>query len=269
MAHIRLDDNQIELSAGELRIGTDDDAGVRLEGGPEKGKLAIITVDPRGSATVRRAATGTTALVDGVALGAEPAPLLLRNRIDVTGRQLRFSDDRKAGSTVLTPAFGTSAAAPLAANGDRGGVSRGRPVSLVDGRGYVVPQSGLRIGRDVDCDIVVPGTEVPRHHAEISVTAAGYVHEIRGPLAHVRRGPHNDVVMRDDSIFRLAREVAAPWVRVVRRGHGFDQRDVRRRAAGTWGRNARSDRRRALWWREGDIPGQQMQRPSSRTAARE
>ena len=76
MAHIRLDDKQFELSVGELRIGTDDDAGVRIDGSGEKGILAILTVDPRGTATVRRAATGTTVLVNGGALGAEPARLL-------------------------------------------------------------------------------------------------------------------------------------------------------------------------------------------------
>ena len=41
----------------------------------------------------------------GVVLGAESAPLLHGDRIEVAGRQLRFSDDRKAGSTVVVPAF--------------------------------------------------------------------------------------------------------------------------------------------------------------------
>ena len=72
MAHIRLDDKEIELSVGELRIGTDDDAHVRVDGGAEQGNLAIIAVDPRGTATVRRAMAGATVLVNGVALGAEP-----------------------------------------------------------------------------------------------------------------------------------------------------------------------------------------------------
>src|SRR6188472_4173927 len=104
MAHIRLDDKRIELSVGELRIGTSEEAQVRLGAGPEKGTLAILIVDPRGTVTVRRVATGTTVLVNGVALGAEPATLLHGDRIEVAGRQLRFSDERKAGSTVVLPA---------------------------------------------------------------------------------------------------------------------------------------------------------------------
>jgi hypothetical protein len=175
MAHIRLDDREIELSVGELWIGADDDAVVRFGSAPQKGNLAIIAVDPRGTASVRRATSGVTVLVNGVALGAEPAPLLHGDRIEVAGRQLRFSDDRKAGSTVLMPAFGASA--PAAAAPGRGGigVSGGRLVSLVDGREYAVPAGGLRIGRDAGCDVVVPGTDVSRHHAGLSLGPGGYV----------------------------------------------------------------------------------------------
>jgi pSer/pThr/pTyr-binding forkhead associated (FHA) protein len=275
MAHIRLDDKQIELSVGELTIGTDGDAGVRLDGGAEKGDLAIITVDQRGTATVRRGVTGTAVLVNGVALGAEPAPLLHGDRIEVAGRQLRFSDDRTAGSTVVMPAFGAPAATSPSSGRGRVGVTRGRLVSLVDGREYTVPPSGLRIGRDADCDIVVPGTDVSRNHAAITVGPSGYVvrdlsangvfinsartgdaqplrrgdvirvgteefrfyadeattsspapaagasltepllatlevvnegvskgsrFDVRTPLAHVGRGPHNDVVVTDASV---------------------------------------------------------------------
>src|SRR3954453_6513570 len=134
MAHIRLDDNEIELSVGELRIGTGDDAEVRLDAGPEKGTLAIVIVDPRGTVTVRRVTTGTTILVNGVALGAEPAPLLHGDRIEVAGSRLRFSDGRKAGSTVELPAVGTPAAPPFATGRGCTGASGGRLVSLVDGR---------------------------------------------------------------------------------------------------------------------------------------
>ena len=175
MAHIRLDDKEIELSTGELRIGTGDDAQVRVDVGPEKGTLAIIIVDPSGTATVRRMSAGATILVNGVVLGAEPAPLLHGDRIEVAGRQLRFSDDRKAGSTVVMPALGTPAAQSLALARGRASASGGRLVSLVDGREYAVPAAGLRIGRDAGSDVVVPGTDVSRNHAEISVGVSGYV----------------------------------------------------------------------------------------------
>jgi pSer/pThr/pTyr-binding forkhead associated (FHA) protein len=218
MPHIRLDDNEIELSVGEMRIGTSDDAGVRLDAGPEKGTLAIIIVDPRGTATVRRVSPGATILVNGVALGAEPAPLLHGDRIEVAGRQLRFSDDRKAGSTVVMPAFGKPTAAPVAPPRARVSASGGRLVSLVDGREYVVPAGGLRMGRDAGCDVVIPGNDVSRNHAELSVGPAGYVlrdlsvngvfinNARMGDAQPVRRG---DVIRIGSEEFRFYADVIA------------------------------------------------------------
>jgi pSer/pThr/pTyr-binding forkhead associated (FHA) protein len=219
MPHIRLDDKQIELSVGELRIGTDERSDVRIEGTGEQGKCAIITVDSRGAATVRRGMTSTTVLVNGVALGAEPAPLLHGDRIEVAGRQLRFSDDHKAGSTVLMPALGSSGAPAAAPVRGRAGVSGGRLVSLVDGREYSVPASGLRIGRDAAADVVVPGNDVSRHHAELSVASSGYVlrdlsangvfvNGARAGDAHpLRRG---DVIRIGTEEFRFYAEPAVP-----------------------------------------------------------
>jgi len=175
MPHVRLDDKEIELSTGELRIGNGDEAQVRLDAGPEKGILAIIIVDPRGTATVRRVSTGATILVNGVALGAEPAPLLHGDRIEVAGRQLRFSDESKAGSTVTMPALGAPAVRAVAPDRGRVNASGGRLVSLVDGREYAVPPAGLRIGRDADSDVVVPGNDVSRNHAELTCGSSGYV----------------------------------------------------------------------------------------------
>ncbi|HEV2179559.1 MAG TPA: FHA domain-containing protein [Gemmatimonadaceae bacterium] len=56
---------------------------------------------------------------------------------------------------------------------DRG--TGGRLVSLVDGREYVVPDSGLVVGRDPTCDVVVPTGEVSRKHAVIAAAAGGYM----------------------------------------------------------------------------------------------
>ncbi|MGH7649202.1 MAG: FHA domain-containing protein, partial [Gemmatimonadaceae bacterium] len=47
-------------------------------------------------------------------------------------------------------------------------------MSLVDGREYVVPESGLVLGRDPTCDVVVPTGEVSRKHAVITAGSDGY-----------------------------------------------------------------------------------------------
>ena len=208
MAHLRLDDQKIELSVGELWIGGDGDAGVRFGAAAEKGTLAIITVDPRGAASVRRATSGASVLVNGVALGAEPAPLLHGDRIEVAGRQLRFSDDRKAGSTTVVPAFEARVDTAATPTRRRAATSGGRLVSLVDGREYHVPSTGLQIGRDATCDVVVPGTDVSRRHAEVSLGPAGYVlRDFSANGVHVNAARTGDAhPLRRGDIIRIGAE---------------------------------------------------------------
>jgi FHA domain len=192
MPHIRLDDNEIELSVGELRIGTGDEAQVRLDAGPEKGILAIIIVDPRGTATVRRQSTGTTILVNGVALGAEPAPLLHGDRIEVAGRQLRFSDESKAGSTVLLPALAAPAALVVAPN--RGRVNASRRRARVSANGVFV--NGARIGEAQSLrrgDVIRIGTEEFRFYADRAADAP-----VMAPLSEAAASA-GEVVSREAS----------------------------------------------------------------------
>jgi pSer/pThr/pTyr-binding forkhead associated (FHA) protein len=47
-------------------------------------------------------------------------------------------------------------------------------VSLVDGKEYTVPSSGVVIGRDAGCDVVIGKNEVSRRHAEVAPTDQGY-----------------------------------------------------------------------------------------------
>src|SRR2546425_6228774 len=51
----------------------------------------------------------------------------------------------------------------------------GRVVSLTDGREYAIAGISLVFGRDASCDVVVPGKDVSRRHAEIVQTPKGYL----------------------------------------------------------------------------------------------
>src|SRR5213076_3612194 len=55
------------------------------------------------------------------------------------------------------------------------GVTGGRVVSLTDGREYVITGASLVFGREAGSDVVVPGKDVSRRHAEIVQTAQGYL----------------------------------------------------------------------------------------------
>ena len=48
-------------------------------------------------------------------------------------------------------------------------------ISLVDGREYVIPATGVVFGRDPSCDMVVGSTEVSRRHASLSPSPEGYL----------------------------------------------------------------------------------------------
>jgi pSer/pThr/pTyr-binding forkhead associated (FHA) protein len=172
MPYIQLDGQQYPLIAGENAVGGNEGARIRLAGNGNGGALATLDVGADGSTVVRRLDGSVT--VNGVSLGAEPAPLLHGDKIDIAGRELFFGDDRRAGNTQfvqpvrLPESVSHGAGKPTAATG-------GRVISLVDGREYVIPAAGVVFGRDPSCDIVVGSTEVSRRHASLIPSPEGYL----------------------------------------------------------------------------------------------
>jgi pSer/pThr/pTyr-binding forkhead associated (FHA) protein len=115
--------------------------------------------------------------VNGVTLGAEPTPLMHGDKVEVAGIELRFADDKKGGATQFVSAGDLAAmvGAKRAGAARATAASGGRLVSLVDGKEYLVADSGLVLGRDASCDVVVGQHEVSRRHAEIAPGDQGYV----------------------------------------------------------------------------------------------
>ena len=175
MPVLQLDDQQFPLKAGSTRIGAGDGADVTVPGYSAIPVEAII--EGGGTPTIRRAEESAHVRVNGVLLGAEPTPLMHGDKIEVAGLELRYSDDAKGGATQFVSAGDivamamskrTGAARATAAHG-------GRLVSLVDGKEYNIADSGLVVGRDASCDVVVAQHEVSRRHAEIQISDDGYV----------------------------------------------------------------------------------------------
>ena len=221
MPYIQLEGQQFPLVAGDNAVGSGATAQIRLAGGGVEEVSAVLVVGVDGGTIVRRGAGQQGVKVNGVALGAEPSPLLHGDRIEIGGRELFFGDDRKGGNTqyvpnVKLPLSGASSKAP--ASKPTAGTG-GRLVSLVDGREYAVPMAGLVIGRDPTCDVVVASTDVSRKHAVISAGAEGYMitdTSTNGLLvngaritAPVRLG-RGDVVVIGNEEFRFSANVPAP-----------------------------------------------------------
>lgn len=217
MPVLHINDQQYPLKAGSNRLGAPDVADIPVAAG--LGVQAVVDVIQGKGVTIKRAAEDAAIRVNGVVLGAEPTPLLHGDRVEIAGVQLRYADDEKGGATQ----FVTSGdVAELAAR--RGGAvatsgTGGRLVSLVDGKEYSVPATGLVIGREVGADVVVPLAEVSRRHAEIVSTSEGYrITDLstNGVMVNGERVVQSRVLNRSDVIrvgteeFRFYADVAKP-----------------------------------------------------------
>jgi pSer/pThr/pTyr-binding forkhead associated (FHA) protein len=89
---------------------------------------------------------------------------------------LTFVDERRSGSTQYVPAVNPAGGPPKAAGPAKPiGTTGGRLVSLTDGREYTIVSATLVMGREAGCDVVVPGKDVSRRHAEIVASPKGYL----------------------------------------------------------------------------------------------
>jgi pSer/pThr/pTyr-binding forkhead associated (FHA) protein len=118
--------------------------------------FAVIEVGNDGMAWITTTRTDVAVGVNGVPLGAERMPLAHGARIEIAGRKLVFADERAVAVTPI-PASDTGAALVAA-----------------DGARYSIPVTGLDIGRDPNCDVVVASDDVSRWHAHIAPGPGGY-----------------------------------------------------------------------------------------------
>ncbi len=178
MMQLEYSGRRFDIPAGDLGIGNGPDDGIRLEGDGIQPRQAVVNGATDGSAVIRRGSPDATVLVNGVRLGAEPAPLLHGDRVQIGGATLVVADPRTSGSTQFVSAFSPPDAGRKSrdmASTAGTPMSGGRLVSLTDGREYQVPATGLSFGRDAAADVVLEHTQVSRRHAEISFTPRGYV----------------------------------------------------------------------------------------------
>jgi pSer/pThr/pTyr-binding forkhead associated (FHA) protein len=219
MPVIQVSDKQYTLKQGQTRIGAGPDVDVPVSDDASMGVQAILELTGETQVIIRRARDGATVRVNGVGLGVEPTPLMHGDKIDVAGKELLFSEDKKVGATAFVSAADVAAIAakrsgPARATANTGG----RLVSLVDGKEYPIPQNGVVFGREAGSDIVVAQPEVSRRHASIAPTESGYVlqdlstngvwvngNRVQGPQVLAR----SDVVRVGTEEFRFYADIAA------------------------------------------------------------
>lgn len=179
MALLELGGKRYPLPQGEVLLGADAGSAIPLSVPgvlPSHAKLKSL---PDGQVVITKAVPEAEVLINGVRLGAEPTPLLHGDKVEIGGQELTFVDERRSGSTQFLQAMSLpEAMAKSEAKAGGGKVTintGGRVVSLTDGREYAISGTSLVFGRDASCDVVVPGKDVSRRHAEIVQTPKGYL----------------------------------------------------------------------------------------------
>jgi pSer/pThr/pTyr-binding forkhead associated (FHA) protein len=122
--------------------------------------FAVIEVAKNATASIRATRADVEVRVDGVLLGAEPRPLKHGARIEIGGRKLVFADERHVSEESAPEGPSSDTARAL--------------VSTDRAERYPIPPTGLDIGRDPNCDIVIASNDVSRWHAQIVPGPSGY-----------------------------------------------------------------------------------------------
>jgi pSer/pThr/pTyr-binding forkhead associated (FHA) protein len=206
MMQLEFGGRRYEIPAGELAVGSDPSCDVVLSGEGVRPRHVVLRGTSEGSAVIRRGPGDGETLVNGVRLGAEPAPILHGDKIQIAGRDLLVVDSRKSGSTQFMDASAVAAMAAAAQTPPRAAapapMTGGRLVCLTDGREYTIA-STLVFGREAGSDVVVENTQVSRRHAEIAATPAGYVLtdlSTNGTFVNGQRVQGNRTLARADMI---------------------------------------------------------------------
>jgi pSer/pThr/pTyr-binding forkhead associated (FHA) protein len=177
MALFELGGKRFPLPQGEVVLGANPDSAIPLAVPGVLPRHVRLKGLPDGQVIISKAVPEAEILINGVRLGAEPTPLLHGDKVEVSGLELTFVDERRSGSTQYVQAMSLPQAVGQAeAKGGKVTVNTGgRVVSLTDGREYAIAGTSLVFGRDASCDVVVPGKDVSRRHAEIVQTPKGYL----------------------------------------------------------------------------------------------
>jgi pSer/pThr/pTyr-binding forkhead associated (FHA) protein len=137
---------------------------------------ATIRVPEHGPAIIQRITAAVVVRLDDLPLGIAPAELRHGAHIDVGGCRLTYETQPEEETT---PPAGPHASAIVGGHDPmRGHQGEAVPAHLVNQRtGEQFPLPGRRvvIGRDTDCDLVMPGKGVSRRHASISPVPGGYL----------------------------------------------------------------------------------------------
>lgn len=169
------------LRIGENMLGG---RGAGAVGAPALAGLpvfAVITVVPGTPSSIRASGSTLPVRVEGYVLGTEPRQLRHGARIEVRDCRMRYGELSLVDSTSSVVGVGVedeqlaASIPPVLPDRDEASDFNARIIDLNRGSVYGVPPTGLHIGRDPVCQVVLPSTSVSRQHALIAPSTHGYI----------------------------------------------------------------------------------------------
>jgi len=135
--------------------------------------VATITLPEQGPALIQRVTAAVVVRLNDVPLGVAAVEMRNGATIDVAGMRLVYD------------AFGTTEQPAAAVSGSHGAIAgdagtaapapTARLVNLRTGAVFELKGNRISIGRDLDCDVVLPDNGVSRRHASIAPVPGGYL----------------------------------------------------------------------------------------------
>jgi len=177
--------------------------------------FAVITVVPGTPTSIRSTGVTLPVRVEGFMLGSEPRQLRHGARIEFRDCRIRYGELSLVDSTSSLVGIDDEylASIPPEIPASEGANDFGaRLIDMAQGAVYGVPPSGLHIGRDPVCQVVLSATSVSRHHALIAPSLRGYtvtdrsingVHVNGTKIQGAQLLSHGDVIRIGDRDFRF------------------------------------------------------------------
>ena len=140
--------------------------------------VATITLPDDGPVVIQRVTAAVVVRLNDVPMGVAAVELRDGAHIDVGGCRLTYDAFGTISDThaVVAPSGEHAAARPISgASPVAAPVPGARLVHLRTGEEFALTGRRMSIGRDTDCDIVLPDNGVSRRHASIAPVPGGYI----------------------------------------------------------------------------------------------
>jgi pSer/pThr/pTyr-binding forkhead associated (FHA) protein len=176
MSFLIIDRERYALQLGETTLGGDADELLAQSSLAQLPPFAVISSGSDDEVMIRALPGAIPAKLGGRLLTTTPRPIRHGDRLEVSGKVLLYGDLSAAGRTDAVPGVTDDEAMLLGdlAPADATAPTGGRLIALASGERHDVPDSGLVIGRDPECGVVIRSSSVSRRHASIAPGLLGY-----------------------------------------------------------------------------------------------